>query len=233
MSKEGRGIVDCRIAADGVMNSFCASLRERDRAELCKHCTLRKVPRGAPMFKEDMQTSIFILLEGFLVGDVAFSEKEYFLGHRPGLGILTAGDVFSCDLVFSPTVPDEYEYYLKHSDNNSVAFVDCTMARFPLGAVKDLCAKSIDFLGKLFQINIEMFGLTCEFASALRGGSVESSVRYLLCFEAERGLELTHEQIASLCRRNRTTVSKILADLPRSDPEFMAGLQELRNKRLK
>ncbi len=220
--------MECKIAEDGVMNSFCASLRDGDRAALCARCSRRRLSRGTPMFKEDMQASIFILLKGLLVGDEVFDEQEYFRGHRPGLGILTAGDVFSCDLVFSPTVPDEYDYYLKHSENITVAFTDCVMARFPLATVRELCAKSIDFVSRLFQINIEMFGLTCEFASALRGGSVEAIVKYLLCFEAERGLELTHEQIAALCRRNRTTVSKILADLPRSDPAFMEGLEMLR-----
>ena len=214
------------------MNHFCASLAPGDRAILCTQCSQRNVPRGSMLFKEEMAASIYIVLRGFLVTDVPFDEEEYFKGRYPGLGIIVADDVFSCDLVCSPVEAEAYPYFRKHAHGSSEAYTPTLLGRVPLSTVRQLFDRSTHFAHRLFQRNIEMFGRTCEFASAVRTGDAQKSIRYVLCFAASHGLDLTHQQIAQLLRRNRTTVSKMLAALPREDPAFCDALEQLKTRAL-
>ena len=222
--------MECKISSNGAMNGFCATLRESDRAILCANCVRRDIVRGATLFKQESTQSIYVLVEGLLVADTPFDQASYFEGSRPGMGIMARGSVFSCDLLCASEGPDTYPYYLEHKDTNAVAYSNSVLGRWPLPAVKKLFGTSIDFANKLFCKNIEMFGLTCEFASALRPGNAEDSIKYLLCFGKTYGIELTHQQIADLTQRNRATVSRIMADLPRKDPEFIRQLETIARK---
>ena len=217
----------CHVSADGSVNSFCASLDEKDRARLCARCVRREYKRGQTLFRDDYLASINILLEGMLVADAPFDEREFSLGRHPALSIMLPGDVFSCELICNPVEADSYRYHQEHVEVAAVAYANCVVGRLPLSEVKELFAESDDFPRKLFQRSIEMHGRDCEVASALRPGDTEASLKYLLCLADLHGVILTHQQLADISHRNRATVSKILAELPRNDPSFIAYIEEL------
>ena len=217
----------CKIT-DAPMNSFCAQLGDADRAKLCDCCVRRDLPRGQMLFKEDIQKSIFVVLEGCLESISSFVPRDYLEGMRPGYALLTQGHVFSCDLVCNPqNEAESYDYYVAHSNAACKTLAPTKLAGWPLGTVKSLFAESPSFARSLFTRNIEAFGSTCEFAAGLRLSNAEDRIKFILCFTKARDVELTHQQIADVTGLNRTTVSRTIASILRNDDEFMSTLASI------
>lgn len=202
-------------------NLFCASLAPETRDELCRHCSKRTLTAGSMLLSEDFSLKVNLVIEGAMSTDTDFSgdliREPYDV---PSFFLVTSGILFPLEVLFMRKMHDQLAYSVLH------CLTDCTIARFDLDVVLGMFNSDPGFARSVLLNQITTSAHASMFAATLRSYDVYQGVKWLLYFLSDKGIILTHQQIAELTTHNRTSVTKAIGAIKRREPELWQRYQE-------
>lgn len=196
-------------------NLFCSSLTREMRDELCRHCSKRTVTAGSMLLSEDFSLKTNLLISGAMVTNTDFSsdiiQEPYDV---PSFFLVTQGILFPIDAAFIGRIPDQFSY------STLLCLTDCIIARFDHDVILGMFNSDPAFARSVLLNNITASSQACMFAATLRSYDVYQSVKWLLYFLSDKGVVLTHQQIANITTHNRTSVTKAIGAIKKREPEL-------------
>lgn len=201
-------------------NLFCASLESGTRDELCRHCSKRRLTSGSMLLSEDFSLKTNLLITGAMVTGTDFSSDVIREPYDvPTFSLLTSGLLFPIDTVFLPHIPDQFSYSML------MCLTDCAIARFDHDVIRDMFNSDSFFAQCVLLNSITSASHEAMFAATLRSHNVYQSVKWLLHFLSDKGVTLTHQQIADVTTHNRTSVTKAISAIKQREPELWLRYQ--------
>lgn len=196
-------------------NLFCSSLAPETRDELCRHCGKRTVTAGSMLLTEDASLKTNLILSGAMVTNTDFDsniiQEQYDI---PSFFLLTQGVLFHTEAAFMRKIPDQFSY------NTLLCLTDCIIARFDHDVILGMFNSDPAFARSVLLNSITASSQACMFAATLRSYDVYQSVKWLLYFLSDKGVVLTHQQIANITTHNRTSVTKAIGAIKKREPEL-------------
>lgn len=193
-------------------NSFCKKLSAQTLSGLCRHCTHKKFAQGQQLSETYFSRKMILVLDGMLTK----MELDPTTQKMTTSGIGSCGSLFSLGdlLPASALIPED--------NRTSICVTECTVASFDIQYAHQLFDTNIEFVRNCFENTFQF--CVREKAIMMRDigrGDVYSAVRYVVKFcRDHRIAPLTHEQIAMVCSRSRPTVTSILHQLIKKEPEL-------------
>lgn len=197
-------------------NAFCKALPEEVRLQLCKHCIKTS-------FAEHTELQIdvnhpWLVLDGLIVSKA---------NDKPN-AIMNAG-FFMLTPRFAPegyadVLPSRIDISYSLKTFRYTCFTPVVVATFSVRAIDELM-NDIRFLRVLFDnIQIQMNAMQM-YQVFLYQKQAYDSVAYVLKLAKVHGVSgLTHEKIAELTGRSRTTVTQVMHEIALAEPELVEGL---------
>lgn len=196
-------------------NLFCSSLAPETRDELCRHCSKRTVTAGSMLLSEDSSLKTNLIISGAMVTNTDFSndviQEQYDV---PSFFLVTQGILFPIEAVFMRKIPDQFSY------SSLLCLTDCIIARFDHDVILGMFNSDPAFARSVLLNNLTVSAHACMFAATLRSYDVYQSVKWLLHFLSDKGVVLTHQQIADITTHNRTSVTKAIGAIKKQEPEL-------------
>lgn len=196
-------------------NLFCSSLTPETRDELCRHCSKRTITAGSMLLTEDASLKTNLILSGAMVTNTDFDsniiQEQYDI---PSFFLLTQGVLFHTEAAFMRKIPDQFSY------NTLLCLTDCIIARFDHDVILGMFNSDPAFARSVLLNSITASSQACMFAATLRSYDVYQSVKWLLYFLSDKGVVLTHQQIANITTHNRTSVTKAIGAIKKREPEL-------------
>lgn len=191
-------------------NAFCAALTEPTREALCRGCSLRRYPKGYSFSLRDVSEGLHLTVEGLVVHEKAQPGET---SRDKTLAVIIQGSL--CRLgKDSPFCLDR--------THRLYCMLDTTIASFSNEAVERMKRADFSFSDALYS-NLKDFVVfnIAGFLEHVGFGDAEDAVRYMIRFLGKHGIrDLTHEQLAQLCNLRRPTVTKVMQNLIRNEPEL-------------
>lgn len=198
-------------------NLFCSSLAPETRDELCRHCSKRTLTAGSTILSEDFSLKTNLVISGAMVTNTTFDDgiiqEEYDI---PVFFLMTQGLLFPIEAVFMRKIPDQFSY------NGLTCLTDCILARFDHDTMLGMFNSDPAFARSVLLNNMTTSAHASMFAATLRSYDVYQSVKWLLFFLSDKGVVLTHQQIADITTHNRTSVTKAIGAIKKREPELWA-----------
>lgn len=207
----GAGEKCCKLNDKNAMNAFCASLDEQDRMVLCAHCSERCFVRHYVQFKEDHTSGLYIVLEGLFVAEPLSDDIDLLENQKPGFALALPGSVLLGDLLLRTSNNDVEDLFASHDCNHIKAITQVRAAFIPLADALALYRKSIGFVKQLFKATMVDYLRIREFSAIFRCHDLGKQVRYVLHFASTHNFDLTHQDIADILGRNRSSVSRTVS----------------------
>lgn len=188
-------------------NAFCRSLSEELRAQLCREVRVETYLKSQRLQDTRWRSGDLVLL---LDGLMAVTRPDARSNGAVTTNLLSGGDLV-CGLV----KPSE-----SVGERVLVCVTDCVAAVFDRRVAKKLQDSSLEFN----RVSYENCLRSCsnereELFREVGVGDAYAAVRYVVRFCVERGIpDLTHEQIAMLTNRSRSTVTEAMHRLLREEP---------------
>lgn len=196
-------------------NIFCSSLSPDTRDELCRHCSKRTVTAGSMLLSEDSSLKTNLIISGAMVTSTDFSDDVIQEPYDvPSFFLVTQGILFPIEAVFLRKIPDQFSY------SSLVCLTDCTIARFNHDVILNMFNSDPAFARSVLLNHMMISAHACMFAATLRSYDVYQSVKWLLHFLSDKGVVLTHQQIADITTHNRTSVTKAIGAIKQREPEL-------------
>ena len=194
-----------------INNDFCKRLSSETRAEVCAHCTIKQFAQGQHLSEEYFAHKYVLILEGMMVK----MELDPLTQKMTTSGIGCRGAIFSIGDVF------QLPLQLTQEERTSICISDCVAAVFDMDFVRHLYQTNVEFVRISYQNSYHY--CIREKAVMMRDigrGDVYRGIRYVVKYCKEHGIpQLTHEQIALVTSRSRPTVTSVMHQLIKQEPE--------------
>lgn len=191
-------------------NAFCAALTEPTREALCRGCSLKRYPEGYSFSVREFSSGWCLIAEGFLIYEKArpgarASGKTIDLPVRGSFGCVENTSPFCFD--------DSHRLY---------CMKDAVIATFNGQAVERLKRVDRAFSDSIYKNLLNFTTLNhLRFLEHVGFGSAEEAVGYVIGYLGGFGIRnLTHKQLAQICNLQRPTVTRVMQNLTRSEPEL-------------
>lgn len=209
---------------DCTQNEFCASLPIELRHQLCAHCERRLLKAGSFQLYRDFERHATLFLDGAYTSTIHSDQDVFSYGDSIPTFILgIPGRMYATNTTFKR---NERMFY----GNNGIEFMtDCCFAIFEHETIREMFYSHREFAESMQLSAIRIMEDTCETSAILRAPSLYVGVFYLMRFLKNYNLYLTHQQIATVLGRDRSSVSKAASRL--KDDEPSAYLAYSANKR--
>lgn len=194
-------------------NRFCESFPPDIRAQLCAHCHLHTYRRDSYLTFSEIDTTVCVLVSGFTLMMSPTTENKWVNMCMAGPGeLLVEGGLLigrRIDL---------------NSNSHILPLTDCTLASFDRDFIDHMLQTDITFVRTIYRHALYYY--TTESMQMLYESGFNdaySAVRHVIAYCRKCGhFNLTHEQIALACNRNRTTVTKAIHQLLQNEPELFS-----------
>jgi len=192
-------------------NIFCSQFCGTTKIQLCNHCNIRYYMRNQRLSGNYWNEDLAICLDGLMIFGNHDLEKNRILTN----GIATAGSIIN--------VGNYYDIKRKEIEQRSIlCVIDCIVAVFDSEFISRLFNENIEFVKTVYRYSLR----SCiyekiEMMNAIGNGTAYDAVRYVCRFCKKYNIDsLTHEQIALICNRSRPTVTEIMHQLTKNEPEL-------------
>lgn len=190
-------------------NSFCASLPASVKSKMCDACSLRKINKKRLMNVNCWDGYFVVLVKGLMIAGYDKADKLLVTGFA------NSGTIVGNSKAFKSLKTDLQQRLIEPIN-------DCVVASFNEDFVYNLCKSHIELGTYILMNSLKHYWVEKEDVTrAINGRDAKAAVRFVLSYCKQQGIkDLTHEQIATMCNRARPTVSKIIQDLIREEPEL-------------
>jgi hypothetical protein len=179
---------------------------------MCEHCRIRTLNRGQLLNVNYWDGSFVVLVRGLLIAGYDETGDEMFV-----TGFASNGAIVGNSKAFKNLKTDLQGRLIN-------CITKCTTAVFNEDFVYDLCKTDPDHqLGTYILLSsLKTYWVEKEdITRTVNGKDARAAVRFVVKYCNDHQIpQLTHEQIALMSNRARPTVSKIMQELLRSEPEL-------------
>ena len=194
-------------------NAFCRRLSAETRRELCGRCNRRLLKAGSVQSYGDYRQSCVLILDGVFATRACGANRD-FEGDEPAFFIGFPGFVGNLDVSLELNDKDEA---FRHLDIEYLT--DTRIATFDPKAVRDLYDSHRDFSDAVTWSLLKCAQSSMQFTAMLRANYTYRGLLHLLRMLGESGQYLTHQQLAIIMNRDRTSISKATSRIRREHPE--------------
>lgn len=191
-------------------NSFCHALPDSLRESLCVRCRLRRYGKGQRLNYHYWEKLFAILLDGFMIfGDIDAGEKLSVSGLAASGNVLSPGPLINV-------------WNMPTSNRDILCMSDCIVAILDFNTVQELFEKDITFVKAVYDNILEhCCAEKHRFLQNVGGRDSQAAVRYVIDWcQRNRIPTPTHEQIALMCNRSRSTVTETIHTLLIQEPDL-------------
>lgn len=200
-------------------NGFCSALPDDIRDQLCASCRIKEYAAKTIRELSYWRRGPALLVDGFgIFGNTSKSQGQQFVSRE----FVHQGEFVSwgerIDQADDPCgVLDCFEFY---------CFTDCVIAFWDIDVFDRLYNNDIRFLKVMVKTFINGWGNAEEIMSCT---TAYDKLHFYLDYCRHNGFNYaTHEQIAVACNLSRQTVTKLMAEATKKEPELFTATQEHR-----